>query len=77
MTRLSSRKTRLTFETNNEVRYRGKYRAVVLEAQPEVALVKLKGTRTAFPISYEAIYHVAAKLEAVRVHNEKKARKKK
>ena len=72
MTPLSKRRTKLTFETNNEVRYRGKYRSVIVEAQPEMALLRLRGTRTAFPVSWEALYHLAAKLEAVRVREAKK-----
>ena len=75
MTTLQQRKTRLAVETSNEVRSRGRYRAIVLELQPQIMLVRLKGTRTAFPISYEAIYSAAAKLETARVRAEKKAKR--
>lgn len=73
MTSLSKRKRRLLVETADVVRERGRLREVVIEATPHVALVRLKGTRTVFPISYAAIYHAAAKLEAAKVQAEKKA----
>ena len=59
MTTLSNRKTRLVFETADTVRENSKLRAVIIEAQPMIAYVRLKGTRRAFPISYAAIYHAA------------------
>lgn len=76
MTNLRTRKTRLVFETENEVRERGKYRAVVIEATPYIAMVRLKGTRTAFPISYAAIYHAAARIAAEEARRAKKAGRK-
>lgn len=76
MTALSERKTRLTFETAATVRERGRSREVVIEAQPYLALVRLKGTRKTFPISYTTIYETAARIEAERVRAEKKAARK-
>lgn len=76
MTALRERRTKLTFETSDIIRERGKLREVVIEAQPLCALVRLKGTRKAFPISYAAIYHAAARIEAERVRAEKKAARK-
>ena len=72
MTNLSKRKSKLTFETEDVLKERGKFRQVIIEAQPHVAYVRLKGMREAFPISYGAIYHMAAKIAA----NEKRLAKK-
>lgn len=76
MSNLETRKTRLVFTTCDAVRERGRLREVVLEAQPYIALVRLKGTRTSFPISYAAIYHQAAKIAAAERRAEKKANRK-
>jgi hypothetical protein len=73
MTKLRNRKSRLIFTTADEINDRGKYRAVVIEAQPTVAIVRLAGTRTAFPVSYGAIYHLAARIAAEAERREKKA----
>lgn len=75
MARLSERKSKLVFTTADEIRERGKYRAVVIEARPNFAMVRLAGTRTAFPISYSAIYCAAARQAAERLRAEKKAAK--
>ena len=75
MTKLRERKTRLQFTTADEVKERGKYRAVVVEAQPYTALVRLQGTRTTFPVSYAAIYHLAARLAAQQERAEKGPRR--
>ena len=75
MTTLSNRKTRLVFETADTVRENSKLRAVIIEAQPMIAYVRLKGTRRVFPISYAAIYHAAGRIEAERVRAEKKAQR--
>lgn len=77
MTSLSTRKTKLTFETGDCARFRGKLREVIIECEsPFTANVRLKGTRQRLPISYSAIYDLAAKLEAIRVRAEKQARRK-
>ena len=76
MTSLDKRKSKLVFETCGLVRERGKYRQVVIQAEPHYAIIRLKGTRTTFPISYEAIYHHAAKIQSERVRAEKRAAKK-
>lgn len=72
MTTLSSRKTKLVFETSDAIRERGRLREVVIEAQPYYALVRLKGTRKAFPISYGAIYHAAARIASEEARSAKK-----
>jgi hypothetical protein len=75
VTSLDKRKTRPVFTTCDTVRERGRLREVVIEAQTHFALVRLAGMRTAFPISYAAIYQCAAKIQAERKRAEKKARK--
>jgi hypothetical protein len=63
-------------EYSDAVRERGRLREVVMEIQPYLIMVRLKGTRTAFPISPAAIYHAAAKLEAHKRMAENKATRK-
>ena len=50
--KLSDRKTRLTFITNQTARYRGKEREIVIEVFPEHAATRLLGTRTRYEISW-------------------------
>jgi 3-methyladenine DNA glycosylase Tag len=76
MSELAARRTRLVFTTADQVRERGKLRAVVIEAQPYMAMVRLHGTRTAFPVSYAAVYHLAARLAVAEQRKEKAAKKK-
>lgn len=71
MTALKARKSKLTFETASEVRDGRRYRPIVIEAEPEYAVVRLKGTRQRLTVTWEAVYHVAAKIEAARVRAEK------
>jgi hypothetical protein len=77
MTTLATRKTRLIFTTADEIRERGKFRPVVIEARPGCAVVRLLGLRTAYTITYGAIYHCAAKAAANAARAEKKAQSKK
>ena len=72
MTAVRDRKTRLCFETDE--RFRG--REIVIEVEPRLAYVRLKGTRTRYPISWEGIFNKAVQLEAARVRAEKLAKKK-
>ena len=80
MSDLAQRKTKLVFTTCEAVRERGKSREVIIQAEPYFALVRLKGTRTAFPIRWETIYQKAAAIHAARVKQDrldaKKAAKK-
>ena len=76
MTALRERKSKLTFETSDLHRECGKYRAVVIEAEPEFAILRLKGTRTRLSVSWAGIYAFAARCEADRVRREKAAAKK-
>lgn len=76
MTALRARKSRLTFETADLQREAGRYRPVVIEAEPEACIVRLKGTRTRLAVSWAGIYQYAAKCEADRIRREKVAAKK-
>jgi hypothetical protein len=76
MTPLSKRKTKLSFSTADEVRERGRYRQVIIEAHPGYATVRLQGMRTGFDVSYAAIYSLAVK-QALAAERAAKAAKKK
>lgn len=77
MTRLSTRKTRLAFTTDAEVRYRGKMRAVIVEVQNGfVASVRLHGTRLRYEFSWEGLHNWAAELYARREREQRKLRRK-
>lgn len=76
MTKLQTRKTKLVIETSVEVRYRRAYRPIILDVQRGGCLVRPKGTRTAFSISYQTIYETAAKIAAAQAKAAKLAQKK-
>lgn len=71
MTALAQRKTRLTFETDTLVRRR----PVVVEPEPLVCVVRLKGTRQRYPISWETIFMHAAEIAARKLREERKLRR--
>jgi len=74
MTSLAARKTRLSFTTGAEIRYRGKMRAVVVEVDnPFMATVRLAGTRQRYPFSWHGLHDYAAELFA---RNQREAQKK-
>lgn len=74
MTALYNRKTKLTFETGDVVRERGKLRAVIVETTGgTVAFVRLKGTRQRYPFEWSQVLHMAAKIAAAQVRAEKLA----
>lgn len=66
MTSLRKRKRRLVIETDGEVHYRGKYRAVVIELQPLFCVARLKGTRVRYEMSWISIFTRAAHIAAER-----------
>jgi len=74
--KLTERKTRLTFETADEVRDRGKHRQVIIEAQPTHAVLRLKGTRQKMLVSWAGIYNFACIAQAAKLAAEKRAMKK-
>jgi hypothetical protein len=73
MTALEQRKTKLTFETADGIRETGRHRAVVIEAEPEYAVFRLKGTRHRIRVSWAGLYQFAAKCEADRARRDKDA----
>jgi hypothetical protein len=73
MTALEQRKTKLTFETADQFREAGKDRAVIVEAEPEYAVFRLKGTRHRIRVSWVGLYQFAARCEAERALRDKKA----
>lgn len=64
MTSLADRKSLLKFVTSDEVRYRGKYRRVVIEVDRDgfTAKARLEGTRQRFPFSFAGLYSHAVKI---------------
>ena len=75
MTRLASRKSRLLIETSDMVRERGKLREVILEPHPYTVVVRLKGMRQRYEVSYAGIYNLAARLAAEKARQERTLRK--
>jgi hypothetical protein len=76
MSKLATRKTKLTFETADEMRERGQYRQVIVEAQPTFAVLRLKGLRKTVTITWAGIYSYATKLEVEHAKALKEAAKK-
>jgi hypothetical protein len=72
MTALAKRKSKLTFETSDAMRYRGKLREIIVEANEYIASVRLKGTRQRFEISWGGIYNHAVRVEVERRKAERK-----
>ena len=72
MTALSNRKTRLTFETDNLMRGR----SIVVEPEPLVCVIRLKGTRKRYVINWETVLVHAAQIAADRERAERKAARK-
>jgi len=68
MTALSSRKTRLVFTTDTIVRRR----ELVVEPEPLVCVIRPKGTRQRYAISWETIYVHAAEIAARKLREERK-----
>lgn len=65
MTKLSKRKTKLSFTTDAEIRYRGKLRAVVVEVENGYhATVRLAGTRQRYGFSWHGLFDHAAEMFA-------------
>lgn len=73
MTKLSDRKSKLRFETDAEVRYRGKMRAVIVEVQNGLsASVRLAGTRQRYEFSWHGLHDYAAELFARQQREQRK-----
>jgi len=76
MTSLAQRKSKLTIETSDTVRERGKLREVTIEATPYYAVVRLKGLRARFEVSWAGIYDQAVKIAVEKQRAGRKARRK-
>ncbi len=74
--KLANRKSKLVFVTADEIRERGKYRAVIVEAHPGYATLRLQGLRKSFTLPYGAIYGLAVKAAVAAERAEKAAKKK-
>jgi hypothetical protein len=69
MTRLAARKTKAQFEADTVVRGR----TLIIEATPYTAVLREKGRRQRYEVSWEAIYWLAAKIAADNKRRERKA----
>lgn len=76
MTDLTARVSRLRFRTVGEIKMRGKYRKVIIEAKPDYAIVRLEGMRIAYSVSWEGIFWLGAKHFAAQTKAEKLAARK-
>lgn len=78
MTKLTERKTRLLFETEETARYRGKERAIVVEPDMHglTLTMRLKGTKVRYEGSWGAVFDLFAKLHAERLRYERQMERK-
>ncbi len=76
MKRIAERKSRLTFETDQEIRYRGKMRAVIVEPSPFFCTVRLKGSRVRYEVPWYAVYLKGAQIFADQQREQRKAARK-
>lgn len=76
MGKLIDRKSKLSFETSDEIRERGKYRALIVGAHPTHVELRLKGMRQGISISWSGVYNLAMQREVLRRKAEKKAARK-
>jgi hypothetical protein len=60
MTAIVDRKTRLEFETAATVRGR----AIVIEATPQVAVIRLKGSRESYEVDWAGVFWLGVKKSA-------------
>lgn len=78
MTALATRRTKLTVETADTIRERGKLREVILEfSSPYYCTVRLKGQRTRYALSYGAIFNRAVALAVEKARAERKEQRRK
>ena len=72
MTALRARRTKLSFETDREIRGR----AIVVEPTPWVCVIRLKGLRHRFEVPWDTIFTKGALLSADKLRAERKAARK-
>lgn len=71
MSKLESRKSKAIFETANAVWQRRKERQIILELKPGYMLLRLKGTRQVYSLSYTSALNVAIRNHKLRIQLEK------
>ena len=76
MTDLAKRITKLQFTTADEVRERGSYRKIIVEAKPGFAVLRASGLRTSYTIPWAAVWSMAVKAAVAAEKAEKKSRAK-
>lgn len=76
MMSISERKTKLKFQTASAVWERGENRPVVIEAHAAFCLVRLKGMRKSYIITYAQVFNKAVKMEVEAERREKREKKK-
>jgi hypothetical protein len=77
VTRLSKRKSALSFISEDTIRYRGRLRNIVVEVDRSgyTGVVRLEGTRQRFSFSFAGIYNHAVQLAVKQKQAEKRAAK--
>jgi hypothetical protein len=73
--KLSQRKTRLLVETDNAVYDRRRQREIVVELKPSYMIMRLKGTRAVYTITYTSAFNQAVRNEVARRRLEKTKKK--
>ena len=71
MTTLSKRKTKLRFETDNIVRGRN----LMVEVEPLICTLRLKGKRMRYSINWETVFCAAAEIAARKLREERKQKR--
>ena len=73
--KLAQRKTRLLVETDNVLYDRRRQREIVVELKPSYMIMRLKGTRAVYTITYTSAFNQAVRNEVARKRLEKAAKK--
>jgi hypothetical protein len=71
MTKLLGRKSRLVVETENCIWQKRKTRPIIVELKPDYMLIRIKGTRSLYVISYTSCLNQAIRNEIQRKQLEK------
>ena len=66
-------KTTIIFVTASPVLCGGRHRNIIVETRPEFAILKLRGTKTRYPLAWEAIFELAVKRDAANRRIERRA----
>jgi hypothetical protein len=71
MAALSKRKTKLRFETDNLLRGRN----IMVEVEPLICTLRLKGKRARYSINWETVFCAAAEIAARKLREERKKKR--